>query len=344
MSAGMTQNAKASSWRTVFKYIIPLIISVGLCYLLFTGVDFRQMWDKMSQCNFWWIGASLVLSIFAQVFRAIRWRMQLRALGIDPPMHAMICSIFGTYAVNLVFPRLGEVWRTGYIAQRQQAPFTEVFGSMVADRLADTLTVLLMTLAIFVLARDAIITYIVETEIYDHIHALTSSPLIWIAAVAFVAGVACILHMRRGSQLVQRLRRLYLGLWEGFAGITRMPRKGLWLLFTVLIWGSYFVEMWLAFYSFGETEEYVASHGLLAVFVTFVFGSLAMGVPANGGIGPWQWAVMIALTNVYAIMNRTDALAFANVVLGTQTLLMILLGLYTFTAIALDKRHNHTVK
>ena len=65
-----------------------------------------------------------------------------------------------------------------------------------------------------------------------------------------------------------------------------------------------------------------------------------MGVPANGGIGPWQWAVMIAITDVYGIMNRTDALAFANVVLGTQTILMILLGLYTFIAIALDKRHN----
>ncbi len=336
----MTQTAKARPWRTIFRYIIPLIISVGLCYLLFTGVDFRQMWDKMGQCDFWWIGVSLALSIFAQIFRAVRWRMQLRALGIDPPLHTMICSIFGTYAVNLVFPRLGEVWRTGYIAQRQQAPFAEVFGSMVADRLADTVTVFLMTVAVFLLARDAIVTYMIEIEIYDRIQALISSPWLWIIGLLLVAGLVCFLHVRRHTPLVQRLRNLYLGLWEGFAGIMKMPRKGIWLLFTVLIWGSYFVEMWLAFYSFRETGDYVAAHGILAVFVTFIFGSLAMGVPANGGIGPWQWAVMIAITDVYGIMNRTDALAFANVVLGTQTILMILLGLYTFIAIALDKRHN----
>lgn len=299
------------------------------------------MWNKMGECNLWWIGASLVLSIFAQVFRAVRWRMQLRALGINPPMHAMICSIFGTYAVNLVFPRLGEVWRTGYISQRQQASFAEVFGSMVADRLADTLTVLLMTIAAFLMAHDAIVTYMIEIEIYDRIMALLTSPWLWAIAVALVALLAGFLYYRRNTPLVQRIRHIFISLWDGFAGIRRMPHKSVWLLFTALIWGSYFVETWLAFYSFPETGSYVDAHGILAVFVTFIFGSLAMGVPANGGIGPWQWAVMIAITNVYGIMTRTDALAFANVVLGTQTLLMILLGLYTFIAIALDKRHNH---
>lgn len=301
------------------------------------------MWTKMSQCNFWWIGASLLLSIFAQIFRAIRWRMQLNALGIYPPMHAMTCSIFGTYAVNLVFPRLGEVWRTGYIAQRQHAPFTEVFGSMVADRLADTITVLIMTIGVFFTARNAIVTYMVETEIYDRIRALASSPWVWGASIAIIAGLVCFLHFRRNSY-IQKLRGLYSGLWQGFAGIMKMPRKGLWLLFTVLIWGSYFVEMWLAFYSFSETGAYVDSHGLLPVFVTFVFGSLAMGVPSNGGIGPWQWAVVLAINGVYGIMGQTDSLAFANIVLGTQTLLMILLGLYTFIAIALDKRNNPSLQ
>ena len=53
-------------------------------------------------------------------------------MGKENPQCRYGYSIFGTYAVNLVFPRLGEVWRTGYIAQRQKAPFTTVFGSMVA--------------------------------------------------------------------------------------------------------------------------------------------------------------------------------------------------------------------
>jgi hypothetical protein len=211
---------------------------------------------------------------------------------------------------------------------------------MVADRLADTLSVLLMTLAVFILAQDAIITYMVEVNIYDSIHALVASPWLWTVGGLIIAACACFIYFCRETAIVKRLYNMYLGLWAGFAGIMKMPHKTLWLLYTILIWGSYFVEMWLAFYSFRETADYISYHGVLAVFVTFIFGSIAMGVPTTGGIGPWQWAVMIAITNVYGIMTRTDALAFANVVLGAQTLLTILLGLYTFIAIALDKRQK----
>ena len=66
----------------------------------------------------------------------------------------MVNSIFGTYFVNLLFPRLGEVWRCGYIANREKAPFSLVLGSMVGDRLSDTLTVLLLTVFTFFLAGD----------------------------------------------------------------------------------------------------------------------------------------------------------------------------------------------
>ena len=130
----------------ILKFVIPLVISVGLCYLLFTGIDFDEMVSIIrGQCDFRWIALGFVFSISAQVCRAYRWGIQLHALGIVPPAAVLIYSIFGTYAVNLVFPRLGEVWRSGYIAQRQRAPFTTVFGSMVADRLSDTLSVLLIT-------------------------------------------------------------------------------------------------------------------------------------------------------------------------------------------------------
>ena len=109
------------------KYAIPLIVSVSLCYLLFTGVDFGLILSIIrDQCDFRWIALAMAISIVSFVCRAYRWRLQLRAIGVNPPMHALIYSIFGTYSVNLVFPRLGEVWRTGYIAQRQNAQFTSV--------------------------------------------------------------------------------------------------------------------------------------------------------------------------------------------------------------------------
>ncbi len=325
---------------SLLKYVVPLVISVGLCYLLFTGVDFKEMTDIIrNQCDFRWIGLAMGLSIFSHVFRAMRWRIQLAALGIRPPVFALVLSIFGTYAVNLVFPRLGELWRTSYIAQRQRAPFTSVFGSMVADRVADTGTVLLLTLFTFVMAQKAILGFLAENgESYAAIGRILASPWLWTAAVAFAAAVWVLMTRRNASGWLARVQSAVRGLWQGFAVVFRMPGRGKWLLWTVALWGSYFLTTYIAFFAFPFTRDILAEHGVLAALVTFVLSSISMGVPSNGGIGPWQWAVIFALS-IYGL-DRASAGAYANLVMGCQTLLLIALGIFTFVCIAVEKRRH----
>lgn len=337
----MKESAKKNSWlRTLLKYVVPLVITVGLCYLMFTGIDFKEMIAIIRRdCNFSWIALALCISILSHVFRAMRWRIQLRALGIESPLFALVLSIFGTYAVNLVFPRLGEIWRTGYIAQRQQAQFTTVFGSMVADRLADTVTVGLLTLVTFMLASKALITYFADNaDTVDRLTGFATSPWLWLAIASLAALVWWFLTHKSTNSKVQKIRQQVHELWQGFAVIATMPGKGRWLLLTAGLWGCYFVQLYVAFYAFPFTREVLAQHGILASLVAFVLSSISMGVPSNGGIGPWQWAIIFAL-GIYGL-GQAQAAAFANLVLGTQTMLLILLGLFTFGCIALDKRRH----
>ncbi|MDE6097540.1 MAG: flippase-like domain-containing protein [Muribaculaceae bacterium] len=325
----------------LLKYAVPLIITIGLCYLMFTGIDFNEMIEIIRRdCNFSWIALALCISVMSHVFRAMRWRIQLQALGIEAPLSALILSIFGTYAVNLVFPRLGELWRTGYIAQRQKAQFTTVFGSMVADRLADTITVALLTLVTFLLASKVLITYFSDnTESIDRITAFATSPWLWLGIVAMAAFVWWFLTHKSANSRVIKLQRQVRELWNGFAVIITMPGKGRWLLLTAAVWGCYFVQLYVAFYAFPFTEAVLRQHGILAALVAFVLSSISMGVPSNGGIGPWQWAIIFAL-GIYGL-EQAPAAAFANLVLGTQTLLLILLGVFTFTCIALEKKKTN---
>lgn len=112
----------------------------------------------------------------------------------------MVYSIFGTYAVNLVFPRLGEVWRCGYIAKRQDAPFSTVFGSMVADRLSDTATVLCLLILTFALASSSLLSYLGQNqEMYENAMNLVTSPWLWIG-VAACAGSAWWFLTRKSSK------------------------------------------------------------------------------------------------------------------------------------------------
>ncbi|MBQ9077112.1 MAG: flippase-like domain-containing protein [Muribaculaceae bacterium] len=331
--------------RNSFKYIIPLVISIGLCYLLFTDIDFNEMIAKIKDENncLWWIGLALFLSIFSHIIRAMRWRIQLRTLNINSPLNALVNSIFGTYAVNLVFPRLGELWRTGYISQRQGASFPNVFGSMVAERFADTITVLTLTVITFLLAGNDIMAFIQEShETYDKLASLFSSPYLWLALAAVSAFLWWFFTHKSDNSVIRKTKEAIKGLWQGFAAITRMKNKGRWLILTLMLWGCYFLQLYVAFYAFPETAEALEKHGTIIALVCFVLSSISMGVPSNGGIGPWQFAVIFALHNLYGI-DKMTSVAFANLVLGAQTCLLILLGLYTFASIAIENRRKRQI-
>ncbi len=325
----------------LLKYGVPLLVTVLLCVLLFKDVDFDEMVSIIrNKCNFWWIGLALLISIFSHIFRAMRWRIQLRAVDIDAPLFVLVLSIFGTYAVNLVLPRLGEVWRTGYVATRQNANFSKVFGSMVADRLADTATVLLLTIVTFLFATNQLSNYLSQnSDAYQRILNLLCSPWLWLAIVACIAFAWWFLAHKSTNAFVCKIQGFARGLWEGFAAIATMKGKGRWLILTFCIWGCYFTQLYVAFYAFDFTENILSEYGILAALVAFVLSSISMGVPSNGGIGPWQWSIIFAL-GLYGL-SQSPATAFANLVMGSQTMLLILLGIFTFTCIALDK-HKKT--
>lgn len=329
------KNRFYSILSAVIKYGLPLILSVGLCYYLYTKIDVAVLGDELKRCNYGYIALTLFVALFSHVFRAMRWRIQLDALGIKAPLLPLVWSIFGTYAVNLILPRLGELWRTGYIAQREKAPFTTVFGSMVADRLADTVTVLALTLFTFVIARSAFIDFAQQyPQVYDGIEATVSSPWLWLAAVAGIALVVWLFMSKTHNRLVLKIRDWVKGLWSGFAVVATMPGKGRWLIYTVALWTCYFMQLYLATFAFDFTEHI----GVVATLVAFVLSSVSMGIPSNGGLGPWHMAVIFAL-GLYGV-GMNQAAAFAMIVWGSQNAFIVLLGIYSFISIAIDRRRQ----
>ncbi len=343
----LDKNKIKKSLGTVCKIVIPLAIGVGLFYWLYTNVDVQQMKDALrSDVNYMWILVMLVISTFSHVFRAMRWRLQLRALGINAPLAELIVSIFGTYAVNLVFPRLGEVWRCGYIARRQKAPFTKVVGSMVADRLSDSVTVLTLTLVTMGLAWSAFSKFFdAFPQVKDGIFNTVTSPTVWAGIVAAVVVVTVLFKLGKRFTFIQKIDNAIAGLWQGFYGITKMKGKGMFLVYTLLIWGCYFTQLYVCFFAFPFTRDL----GIVCALVCFVLSSISMGIPTNGGLGAWHIAIIFGLS-LYGVGKFTpgnldpNATAFAMLVWGTQTLLLIALGIYSYIYIVTHRKKKVTDK
>jgi len=71
-----------------------------------------------------------------------------------------------------------------------------------------------------------------------------------------------------------------------------------------------------------------------------VVGSMAVVVPTPNGAGPWHFAVKTMLI-LYAV-DSTAALNFVLIVHSVQTLLVILLGVYGWMALAFSHSKRAT--
>ncbi|MCM1290851.1 MAG: flippase-like domain-containing protein [Prevotella sp.] len=326
------------------RYLLPLLLTITLVWYLFSKVDFHKMLEIIRHgADLYWIICAMVISIFSHIFRAARWRLQLRGLGINPPFLALCCSIFGTYALNLIFPRLGEVWRCTYISKRQNASFTKVFGSMVADRLADTATVLCLVVLTFIVANTALTTFLEKYPVGRDLLSLITNPLFWAAIVISIMAVLSLLHIFRKSAFIIKLRQWCAELWNGFIIVVKMKGRGKFLLLTGCIWGCYFFQLYVAFFAFPFTKALVyepgTAFGLTPCLVAFVLSSIGMAIPSNGGLGPWNIAVMFGLA-LFGI-NDTQGTAFSMLQWSGQTVMLVLLGIFTMVYLSIGRKHYY---
>ncbi len=333
--------------RKILTYLIPLIIGIGLFYFLWANVDSKQLIDCMRyDVNYWWFVLIAFISIWSHVFRALRWRLQLRAIGVNAPLHALICSIFGTYAVNLIFPRLGEVWRCGYIAERQKASFTQVVGSMVADRVTDTLTVLVLTIFTFFIAQDAFYSFLnTYPQFKEKLWHTLTSPVTWVTLGVFGILIIWLFRSHSQNKFISKIHTMVVNLWQGFYAITKMKGKWSFMLYTILIWGCYFVQLYLAKFAFTFTHDLT----VVAILVLFVLSSFGMGIPTNGGLGSYHVAIIFGLSlygiGTFDTLNfDPQASAFAMLEWGLQTVMLIILGIYTAIYVTIDRRWIKTGK
>jgi len=330
--------------KTIARYLLqwglPLLLTVALVWYMFQKVDFSEMMRILRHgVDYGWILLAMGISVFSHVFRAIRWRLQLRSLGIRPPLLALCCSIFGCYALNLVFPRLGEVWRCTYISRREKSSFTKVFGSMMADRLSDSVFVFFLTVLTFIVATPAIEAFLDKYPLGRGLVGIVSSVWFWAALAGLIFAVWAILRFGRDNGAVKRAVQWIRQLWEGFADVWRMKGRWSFILLTFAIWGCYFIQLYVAFFAFSFTADLCTradlGYGLVPCLVAFVFSSIGMAIPSNGGLGPWNIAVIFGLA-IYGVSDAQGT-AFSMLQWSGSTVMIILLGIFTMAYIAMDK-------
>ena len=146
-------------------------------------------------------------------------------------------------------------------------------------------------------------------------------------AVLFLAHI-----LLKKLAIYNKVKATLSGLWQGVISLKGVRNVPLYIAFTLGIWLSYFLHYYLTFQCFESTSHL----NLMCGLVTFIVGSIAVIVPTPNGAGPWHFAVKTMLI-LYGI-QQNDALYFVLIVHSVQTLLVILLGIYGWLALAFTKK------
>lgn len=327
------------------RFVVPVACSGLLIWWLFTQINFKEMMALLRHgVDYSWILLMMAITVLSHMVRAVRWGLQLDGVGIRATFLELCVSIFGTYALNLVVPRLGEVWRCIFIARRRRAPFSTVLGTMVGDRVSDAVVVLLLLALMVVVGHSYFTSFMEHYTLGKKIMDYSTNPWIY-AVVAFAVSMTWgFFHFFRKFKFMGKVLGSLHEVWGGFTALFSLRQKWAFTWLTLGIWVCYYSETYVCFMAFPFTRFLFSpelSYGLLPGLVVFVFGSMSMAVPSNGGLGAWNIAVMFALT-LFGVTN-TQGAAFAMLMWSAQTLTLIALGIFCIVVISISDRRLRRV-
>ena len=321
------------------KTVLPVVLGALILYMVYDDFDFSLLWSELKGMNLWWFAVTVLFGVMSHVIRGWRWRLTLAPLGYSPSAATCVDSVYVAYAANLVLPRVGEVSRCVILERHEHVPFAHALGTLVMERMIDTLMVLLITLVAVAVQWPVFCEYVGQAGIQLPGSAMLSTPRGMVVSLLSLVAIAVLLFLLlRKLSIWQKIRSFAARFMEGLLSLKRMKNGWLFVVETVGIWFCYFMQFYLCFFCFGFSSGLTLAAGLLL----FVGGSIAVVVPTPNGAGPWHY-VIIGIMVLYGV-STTDAQVFALIVHSTQTLLVALLGLYGIAALqlrsAVQRRRN----
>ncbi len=292
--------------------MIPLLLGVVLVWYSLSQISISKLVQYFKDADYFWIILGVSFGVLSHLSRAYRWLYMAEPLGYKPKLANSFMAVYSAYLINLTIPRAGEVARASILTNYENIPFEKGFGTIVAERVADTIMLFLIIGLAFVLEFEFIYAFFASK--------FNASTLIIGAAVLIALAVLLyVFIVRSGSEIALKIKEFIGGLVEGALSIFKMKKKWAFIFHTVFIWVMYLAMFYITTFALPELENMP----LAAILIGFILASFSIAA-TNGGIGSFPEAIVIA----FALFNIAEdpSRAFGWIMWSTQTLVIIILG------------------
>lgn len=312
----------------ILKFLFFLGLGILLIWLAtrnLTENDKANIFEAFKQTNYFWVFVSLALGVLSHLSRAIRWRILLQPLGFNPKISNTFFAVMVGYLANFALPRLGEVSRCGVLTKYETIPFTEGFGTVIAERVIDLLCLIIIFFATLFFQFDALWgltnAKIVQPASEKLSGMLQGNSFMLILGVVMLAVTASFFVFRKkGGVLTGKVKNILTGFIEGLKTVKKLDKPVWFIIHTIIIWILYVSSILTGFMCLNETSVL----GTSAAFAVLIFSTLGV-IFVPGGTGASQALVTETLTMLFKI-PFTFAFAFAWLMWASQFVLILLIG------------------
>lgn len=332
---------KKKLFLDILKFALFLGIGLFFVWWFLLKLDADQkasIWHSFLSANWKWVAVVMIVSLLSHFTRALRWRLLFKPIGYSPSLGNTFGAVMVTYLANLAFPRLGEVMRCAMLRTSDKIPMEKSVGTVVTERLFDTLMFVVIVLLGFLLMFSSVKDFLYDA-LSTKFSSLPTMAGIAIAGVVLLVALFVIYKLFHDKLMKFSLYRkgldLIKGLSSGVKSILHLGPKStaLFLLYSVIIYFLYIAGGWLILKAFGDAQ----SLGFQTAFVIYLFGSVGMMI-SQGGLGAYPVLVWQALA-LYGISESTG-LACGWLLWGSQQAIVIVVGLAFLIYFSLLKKEK----
>ncbi|MDA8707533.1 flippase-like domain-containing protein [Cyclobacteriaceae bacterium] len=319
------------------KFSLPLLVGLVLLFYAFKNVQLDDFLSKLNLTRYGWIIGSMLLSLVAYVSRAYRWQLLLSAADQKVSTFRLTLAVFVGYLANLAFPRLGEVVRCAVLKKTNQIPVSLSIGTVVTERIIDSLVLLFFLIIALLLEFDLIVTYF--ENIFSTYHIPLDGILYAALTLLMIFSILVLVILRTHTPLSQRTKKMASEVLKGILTIKSIQSKSLFLITTTVMWLTYFLMSYMIFFALEETS----SLSLTAGFMLLVSGGIALALPVQGGIGTYH-AMIAMMLGLYGIENTTG-LFLATLLHSSQILSVVIFGgISLVITLGIEKNNRNDLK
>jgi uncharacterized protein (TIRG00374 family) len=331
--------------KKFLRFLVFFGIGVVLVWLSLRGLTEEnkvQIKDALHRADYTWIFISIAVGMLSHISRAIRWNMLLEPLGRKPKLLNTFNAVMVGYLANYAIPRLGEVSRCGVLTRYEKVPFGEGFGTVIVERIVDTLCFLILVVVVFFLQFSKLYDYI--TGEFSHLlgeKLAAYGMLLYVIGAAFLVGLSVMILLRKRIRnfLETKMKKMWDGFKEGFRTIRKLKNPGLFIFHSLFIWFIYYAMLHICFLCLTET----AHLGVGCALTVLLFGTLAV-IVTPGGLGAYPPAVA-AILALYFINKDTIGVAIGWLVWLSQFASIVVFGSLSLILLPLmNKEDENTTK